>query len=1737
MDEGYFDDAAEDGGEDDDEQPERGEGEEDDAQAQDGNEDGEGGGAGEGSGSEAADSSEEEEGPDEYEKDDFLVEEGDDEEEEGGEEEREKRRRRKRRREREEEQLGEDDYALLEDAGVRVERPRQAQHKRIKKRSEAEAAADKPLGRDQLHENLFGPADDDDGLEEDLEDRALRQADYGEEEFEEGLEDDEMGDFIDDDTGEPGEPRRRRMRRPSGAPAGVSVAALQEARDIFGDNIEDLLEDFAMRRGAGASETGNASADEAVGDELDDELDVQDRHTEQEARRRQRKLKRVARAVEPEVLARHMLLPSDDIIRSTDLPERLQGPANLSPEHFDIDACATWVVSYLMGDMRHRFPKEVELIEQGIKEIDGTPQNEADDDLEGGDAGDLDLSPGFRGVRRRRDRHGVRRFWDREADAAQGRIHAAVKNALTLMFTKHREVPFIACFCKEEVAELLLLDRADRPDTTSYADFLDRKDHKLPVFPEGSVQSRHRVPHRWDVLWAVYSLGVRYRALARRKELRRRAYDAALDKADGPERKGINDCIDELEEVQTSEALDDLDAQFRLLVDGTVAGELGQLSITQSATHRPSRTSAYSIAKKAGMAEVVAKLNITAAELGENLLATYKKNDPEDDRATPTEVAEILVDGTPGKESPEEVLAAARSMAVTDLAADYKVKAWLRQQVEQLMQVSTDPTEAGESQLDPFHQLGTVKRLRKKPFPSFSRSDAFVKIHQAEAEGLLTVSLLVEEKPLLEVLREKYFSTGLSDASKEWNAFRDSILHDLVARLLPTMKTEARARLLADGRDYVARTCGSELWKLLQAGPMRIKYSDSDEYVESRRFVGACWGPGQPATCLALVDESGALVDMMYAGSFSGEPRRGGGGDRDRDGGPGGYKVLEDPEKKKDAEKILEFLVKHTPHAVLVGTTNIHARTLCADLASIRDHILENQPQVLTRSDTGDMAVRLVNETIPAVWATCDLAKEELSAHLDIARKAVAIARMALEPLAVASAVCHPTCKNALSLPLHPLQSTLPQELFLAALHQTLITLVNQVGVEVNALVGSLWKGAQLPFVCGLGPRKGAALSRALQQKRGVGARKELWESRLIPNTVFRNCAPFLRVTPSEDVVDYLDPLDDMRISTSSYPLAMCLARAALGHSPAVRDDDSAEGAQDDTDEDLQVVERALKERHKVEGIRLADLNAEVMRNANLGKDGSKLSTLIDLAMEFVHPYMELRRDPEPLKAEDEFWACTGETDKTLKEGRLVEARVMWVAPGQAMCQLPEFGGLEAILLSSDISTSAPNVNARDVLQRGATVPARIKSVDARDAKVHLTTRSSDLNNEADWEEKYCGDVDHGGDEHYHVKSEAEKREERAKALKEERAKRNREFPHRPIRHPNFKNISMMAATEEVKDGDVGTCILRPSPKGPNELCMTLKLHDGMQGPMIQHLDIREEGKGDKPGIGAHLQLGKPLRVGLKSSEHEAYEDLDHLIAGFADQYVHSFKQLLKHRKFKEGTNEQVIDALNRERVRNRGQVVYCLGLKLDTPGTGYICFIRPTPTGTPHKEYFQMSRNGVYFRSKNRSIEEMLLEFKKSPTDVERNRAAEDLGYKPPPVQQQYGSGRPGAPSVPPANGHGIPATMRTGHAPMPLAAYQPPPPPQTPVHTANNNTANPGNVGPTRADWPTPQGAFPRPPSGGSSAPGSGWGASRSQQQPQGGYGSPPGVPRNPPGNTWPSGQPVGGPRPPGSGWGQRL
>lgn len=74
----------------------------------------------------------------------------------------------------------------------------------------------------------------------------------------------------------------------------------------------------------------------------------------------------------------------------------------------------------------------------------------------------------------------------------------------------------------------------------------------------------------------------------------------------------------------------------------------------------------------------------------------------------------------------------------------------------------------------------------------------------------------------------------------------------------------------------------------------------------------------------------------------------------------------------------------------------------------------------------------------------------------------------------------------------------------------------------------------------------------------------------------------------------------------------------------------------------------------------------DMLSNTSVLPDGSptpsRISTLLDLSMELVKRYSDFRR-PEriPLTERELFWSLTGETEQTLREGKLVTARVIWV--------------------------------------------------------------------------------------------------------------------------------------------------------------------------------------------------------------------------------------------------------------------------------------------------------------------------------------------------------------------------------------------------------------------------------------------------------------------------------------------
>ena len=115
------------------------------------------------------------------------------------------------------------------------------------------------------------------------------------------------------------------------------------------------------------------------------------------------------------------------------------------------------------------------------------------------------------------------------------------------------------------------------------------------------------------------------------------------------------------------------------------------LNFLQSVSNRLAQAPHYMVLAymQAGISQLVDDLNLSAHEFGENLSSSYNRYEALDEKATPTELAEDMVDGTPGKDSAQAILKAAKGMAAAEMAADPRVRAWLREQIWEKVTVST----------------------------------------------------------------------------------------------------------------------------------------------------------------------------------------------------------------------------------------------------------------------------------------------------------------------------------------------------------------------------------------------------------------------------------------------------------------------------------------------------------------------------------------------------------------------------------------------------------------------------------------------------------------------------------------------------------------------------------------------------------------------------------------------------------------------------------------------------------------------------------------------------------------------------------------------------------------------------------------------------------------------------------------------------------------------------------------
>jgi len=240
--------------------------------------------------------------------------------------------------------------------------------------------------------------------------------------------------------------------------------------------------------------------------------------------------------------------------------------------------------------------------------------------------------------------------------------------------------------------------------------------------------------------------------------------------------------------------------------------------------------------------------------------------------------------------------------------------------------VSTCPTPEGNTVIDSFHRFAGVKWLRDKPLSEFVDAQ-WLLIQKAEEEKLLQVTIKLPEVHLNQLTtdsKEHYLSDGVSKSAQLWNEQRKLILEDAIFNfLLPSMEKEARSLLTSKAKNCLLMEYGNVLWNKVSVGPYQRRENDlgSDEE-PAPRVMACCWGHGKPATTFVMLDSSGEVLDILYAGSLSLR----------------GQNVNDEQRKKNDQQRLLKFMMDHQPHVVVLGAVNLSCTRLKEDIYEVCSH-------------------------------------------------------------------------------------------------------------------------------------------------------------------------------------------------------------------------------------------------------------------------------------------------------------------------------------------------------------------------------------------------------------------------------------------------------------------------------------------------------------------------------------------------------------------------------------------------------------------------------------------------------------------------------------------------------------------------------------------------------------------------------------------------------------------------------
>lgn len=366
-------------------------------------------------------------------------------------------------------------------------------------------------------------------------------------------------------------------------------------------------------------------------------------------------------------------------------------------------------------------------------------------------------------------------------------------------------------------------------------------------------------------------------------------------------------------------------------------------------------------------------------------------------------------------------------------------------------------------------------------------SHRYLAMMRGENEGFLKVEIRPVTEDALQILEGVFLKNDYDTGQQVAMAIEDSY-----KRLMaPSMETEMRAAVKERADLKAIEIFASNARQLLMAPPLGQKNILAID-------------PGFRTGCkVVCIDRNGNL--LHNATIYPHPPQQ---------------------EKLQAMKKIQSLVSQYKIDAIAIGNGTAGRET---------EELIRK-----TRFDR-DLIALMVNESGASVYSASKIAREEFPDYDITVRGAVSIGRRLQDPLAELVKI------DPKSIGVGQYQHDVNQKLLERALSDTVVSCVNQVGVDVNVASKEL-----LTYVSGIGPLLADNIVKYRKQHGAFTSREELAEVPRLGPKAFEQAAGFLRIR------DGANPLDNTAVHPEAYTVVEKMARSLSIDIKALLDDADA---------------------------------------------------------------------------------------------------------------------------------------------------------------------------------------------------------------------------------------------------------------------------------------------------------------------------------------------------------------------------------------------------------------------------------------------------------------------------------------------------------------------------------------------------------------------------------------------------